>query len=96
MTGYQNLYSESSKGHKVNLLIKLSMVIKKNKLSLMNFTDEFAEYLIKFAYHANVCLFFLTSIFYFSLVEKLYFIFSELIYVIDSNSKVELNTELFC
>lgn len=62
----------------------------------MNFTNEFAEYLIKFAYHANVYLFFITSIFYFSLVEKLYFIFSELIYVIDSNSKVELNTELFC
>lgn len=63
----------------------------------MNFTDEFAEYLIKFAYHANVYLFFNNlSIFYFSLVEKFYFIISELIYVIDSNSKVELNTELFC
>lgn len=63
MTGYQNLYGESIKGHKVNLLIKLSKVIKEIKLSLMNFTGEFAEYLIKFAYHANFIYFLITSIF---------------------------------
>lgn len=37
----------------------------------MNFTDKFAEYLIKFAYHANFYLFCYNKYFYFSLVEKL-------------------------